>query len=167
MKILFFITAFVLAFGTFFILLRLRQRNKLGVLQHSVVYSDTQEIPGETLTSQRLPLVGKPDYVVKMGEELIPVEVKTGRTPITPYESHILQLAAYCHLVHEHFGARPRYGIVKYPFGEFHVEYTDTLESQLIKTVQEIMKYKSVQDITVLLAQESTELCKQCQANLS
>ena len=43
-----------------------------------------------------LGLTGKPDYLVERDGILIPVEVKSGRTPEAPYDSHIFQLAAYC-----------------------------------------------------------------------
>src|SRR6185503_21030995 len=84
-----------------------------GLPQGRVVYVDTGawgrlEKP---LFSQRLQLTGKPDYLVRDGEKVVPVEVKSGRAPADgPYESHVFQLAAYCALVTEAYGHRPAYG---------------------------------------------------------
>ena len=48
------------------------------------------------LFDRDLGLTGKPDYLVEQNGKIIPVEVKTGRTPEAPYDSHIFQVAAYC-----------------------------------------------------------------------
>jgi hypothetical protein len=50
-------------------------------------------------------LTGKPDYILREGEELIPVEHKSRlMSAAGAYEGEILQLAAYCLLVEERFG---------------------------------------------------------------
>src|SRR5262245_8429330 len=47
-------------------------------------------------------LTGKPDYILKDGTHLIPVERKSRSLGLnTPYSGEILQLAAYCLLVEE------------------------------------------------------------------
>ena len=99
-----------------------------------VIYTDTRawgklEKP---LVAEDIGLVGKPDYLVQSGEAIIPVEVKSGRPPATPYDSHIFQLAAYCMLVHKNFGKRPPYGILHYAGRDFAIDYTRELESSLL-----------------------------------
>ena len=80
---------FVLA--TMLLLLSLRERKKSRLPDAQVIYADTdlwQRVP-QTLVDHQLGLVGKPDYVMKTRQgSLIPVEVKTGNTPDTPYDSH-------------------------------------------------------------------------------
>src|SRR3972149_2334260 len=70
---------------------------------------------GPRLMAEDLDLVGKPDYLIQSKQGLIPVEVKTGRTPARPFESHVFQVAAYCALVERNFKQRPPYGIIRYP----------------------------------------------------
>jgi CRISPR-associated exonuclease Cas4 len=64
--------------------------------------------------------------------------VKTGRTPQRPFEAHIYQLAAYCALVERNFRQRPLYGIIRYPERSFRVEFTHTLERQLVTLLAEM-----------------------------
>ena len=67
-------------------------------------------------------LTGKPDYVIKHDDgSLIPVEYKSAKAPNQPYESHIMQLAAYCALIESHFGTRPAYGIIRYSDRSFNI----------------------------------------------
>ncbi len=88
------------------------------------------------LFSRRHRLTGRPDYIVADGADLIPVEVKSVRAPARPYDSHILQLAAYCLLVGETSGRRPPYGILHYADRTFEIPYTDELEEHLLKTLE-------------------------------
>jgi CRISPR-associated exonuclease Cas4 len=90
------------------------------------------------LFSRAFQLTGKPDYLVTNGADVIPVEVKSGRAPAQPYESHILQLAAYCLLVEECYGRQPPHGIVKYGDRTFEVDYTPELEEELLETLEDM-----------------------------
>src|SRR3990170_591592 len=78
-----------------------RQRKASGLPGGRIIYADTSrwEPLQEALYDPRLGLAGKPDYLVKEGEQVIPVEVKSSRVAHSPYDSHIFQLAAYCLLV--------------------------------------------------------------------
>ncbi|OGO35014.1 MAG: CRISPR-associated protein Cas4 [Chloroflexi bacterium RBG_16_57_11] len=117
-----------------------RRQNTIGLPAGRVIYSDTHEWgPVEQpLYDAELGLVGKPDYLVESGGQLIPVEVKS--TPVTtaPYDAHIFQLAAYCLLVQRHFGKRPAYGILHYPNRTFAIDYTAELEKQLLELLVEM-----------------------------
>jgi CRISPR-associated exonuclease Cas4 len=58
----------------------LRVRARTGLPWAPVRYSDAGwQAPEKPLTSRRLGLTGKPDYMVALGGRLIPVEVKPGR----------------------------------------------------------------------------------------
>jgi CRISPR-associated exonuclease Cas4 len=81
-------------------------------------------------------LAGKPDYVVKHGQVTIPIEVKSANAPGDgPRRSHLLQLAAYCLLIEEHYQHRPEYGIIKYADRSFEIDYTPALETALLDTL--------------------------------
>jgi CRISPR-associated exonuclease Cas4 len=119
-----------------------RQRRRLGLPGGRVIYTDTRTWgPVEKpLYDLQLELTGKPDYLVEQNGKLIPVEVKTGRTPAAPYDSHIYQVAVYCLLVHKTYGKRPPYGILHYPGRDFAVDYTPELESALLDLLAEMRR---------------------------
>lgn len=117
-----------------------RQQQRTGLPSGKVVYTDTRgwgEV-AEPLYDPVYNLTGKPDYLVDQGKGMIPVEVKTGRTPPAPYDAHIFQLAAYCLLVERTFGRRPTHGIIKYPSRTYEIPYTPALEKELIALLDEI-----------------------------
>jgi CRISPR-associated exonuclease Cas4 len=116
------------------ILLSGRLRRAAGLPGGRVIYSDTRQWGKleKPLYDAELGLTGKPDYLIKKDGLILPVEVKTGRTPEAPYDAHIFQLAAYCRLVEKTFGRRPTHGIIHYPGRDFSVDYTPALESALL-----------------------------------
>ena len=117
-----------------------RQRKAAGLPGGRVIYSDTRgwgklEKP---LFYAALELTGKPDYLVEQNGVLIPVEVKSGRAPEAPYDSHIFQLASYCLLVDKTHGKRPPYGIIHYENRDFAVDYTPELETALLELLADM-----------------------------
>jgi CRISPR-associated exonuclease Cas4 len=112
-----------------------RLRGATGLPAGEVVYSDTGawgrvERP---LFSARLQLTGKPDYLVRDGGEILPVEVKSRPAPAEgAHLGHVYQLAAYCALVAEAYGRRPRYGLIKYADKLLRIEFTPALEHELL-----------------------------------
>ncbi len=115
-----------------------KTRQKTGLPEGRVVYSDAgawtrNEKP---LFSNRHGLAGKPDYLVREGNAIIPVEVKTGRAPRYPREGHILQLAAYCVMIEETMNTRPTHGIIKYDDQQFEVDFTPELEDELLDVLE-------------------------------
>jgi CRISPR-associated exonuclease Cas4 len=112
---------------------------KSGVPAAKVVYSDMgPSEPGPPLRSERHGLAGRPDYIVRRGRTMIPVEVKPGRRAPEPYESDVLQLAAYCLLVSEAAGRRAPYGLLRYRDTTFRIPYTRQLEQRLLDTLDNI-----------------------------
>jgi CRISPR-associated exonuclease Cas4 len=108
-----------------------------------VIYTDTRAWGApldKPLYDSKLGLTGKPDYLVEQKGQIIPVEVKSGRAPESPYDSHIYQLAAYCLLVDKIYGKRPPYGIIHYPSRSFAVDYTPALESSLLDLLAEMRR---------------------------
>ena len=118
-------------------------RDKFGIQEGDIKYVDSQRARSELLSSEKYMLRGRPDYILTIDDELVPVEVKTGRTPQGPLFSHILQLAAYCILVEERYGKTPSYGILKYSKMEHQIEFDDDLRklvTEKLDRMKEIMK---------------------------
>ncbi len=139
-----------------------RQRKQAGLPGGRVVYTDTRawgklEKP---LFDAMLGLTGKPDYLVEHDGQLIPVEVKTGRTPEAPYDSHIYQVAAYCLLVQKTYGKRPAYGLIHYPRRDFAVDFTPELESALLEQLAEMRRDDVRRDVP--RSHEEPMRCRAC-----
>ena len=122
-----------LLLGMVLILLARRARERAGLPEGDVVYSDTWRRVERPLFSRRLGLTGRPDYLVEEGNEVIPVEVKSAAAPAAgPYEAHVYQLAAYCLLVAEQAGRRPRRGYIRYADRGYAVDFTRDLERRTL-----------------------------------
>jgi CRISPR-associated exonuclease Cas4 len=139
-----------------------RQRQAAGLPGGRVIYTDTRgwgklEKP---LFYAALELTGKPDYLVQQDGQIIPVEVKSGRAPEAPYDSHIYQLASYCLLVEKTYGKRPPYGIIHYETRDFAVDYTQELEQSLLELLTEMKRDQHKTDIP--RSHEQAVRCKRC-----
>ena len=130
----------LLALGLLLLWLARRGRAHSGLPQGRVIYADTGgwNRLDQPLFSHEFLITGKPDYLVADDDDVIPVEVKSGRAPARPYPSHIPQLAAYCLLVEECYGRQPSYGIIKYDDCTFEVDYTPELEDELLTTLDDM-----------------------------
>jgi len=126
---------------------RLRQRS--GLPQGRVIYNDTGALRRveRPLFSRRYRLTGKPDYLLQDGDQIVPLEVKSGAAPPQPYPSHVLQLAAYCLLVTEHHGVRPAYGIIRYRDRSFAVDFTPQLETHLLAALDSLRTDATKNDV--------------------
>ncbi len=146
------------------LLLSLRERRKSRLPQAQVVYADTdlwQKVPA-TLVDQRLGMVGKPDYVMRTRQGgLIPVEIKTGHTPETPYDSHRLQLMAYGLLIQSNYAQIPQYGLLHYPEKVFKVDFTPELQAQLVETLEDI-RWIETQIEAPARSHSSSARCRSC-----
>lgn len=96
---------------------------------------DSLRVPSKPLFSRTFRLVGQPDYLLATRVGVIPVEVKSSKTPSHPHSSHVMQLAAYCLLVEEMEGRPPPYGFIKYPDRTFQIPYTSELRHMLLDTL--------------------------------
>ncbi len=143
-------------------LLGRRSYRATGLPPGRLIYVDTGAFgrPEKPLFSEAHRLTGKPDYLVQDGDDIIPVEVKTSHAPAQPYDSHVLQLAAYCLLVADAYGVRPPYGIVKYPERAFAVDYTPELEALLLATLDAMRADRHAADVP--RSHEEPVRCKFC-----
>lgn len=123
-----------------------RAEKKSGLPGGRVIYTDTRAWGNKVekpLYHGALGLTGKPDYLVEKNGLFIPVEVKSGRAPQSPYDGHIYQLAAYCLLVEKSMGSRPPYGIIHYEDRDFAIDYTNELENVVLDILAEMRRDES------------------------
>jgi CRISPR-associated exonuclease Cas4 len=149
-------------FAIFFFRKSSIQRKEDGLPAGQIIYTDTGgwgkvEKP---LFYSAFDLTGKPDYLVQQNGRIIPVEVKSGRAPETPYDSHIYQLASYCLLVEKTYGTRPPYGIIHYENRDFSIEYTRELETSLIDLLVEMKRDEHRKDVP--RSHEQAGRCAKC-----
>jgi CRISPR-associated exonuclease Cas4 len=139
-----------------------RRRRAIGLPGGRVIYSDTSKWGAveEPLYDPVVGLTGRPDYLVRQGKTVIPVEVKSGPAPEAPYDSHIYQVAAYCFLVERSFGKRPPYGIIHYGNRSFAVDYTKDLELALLDLVSEMRRFERKKNVD--RSHEQVPRCRGC-----
>ncbi|HZG50804.1 MAG TPA: CRISPR-associated protein Cas4 [Pyrinomonadaceae bacterium] len=142
-----------------------------------IIYSDTgapvgriapvtfgeRGVPQEKpLLSHRHGLVGRPDYLVRTDEGIVPVEAKSTSCPANgvPYESHLMQLASYCLLVEETTGAAVPFGVIRYRDRQLRVDYTDELRAALLALLAEIRDSRKA--AAVHRSHEETPRCAAC-----
>lgn len=112
------------------------------------------------LLSHRHRLIGRPDYIVADGADLIPVEVKSAHAPARPHASHVLQLAAYCLLVAETSGRRPPYGLLRYADRTFQIPYTRELEEEVLALLDAIREDLDADDVP--RRHQDPRRCRRC-----
>ena len=106
-----------------------------------LAYSDDSGESAALLIDEDIGVRGRPDQIVKIDNQFIPVEQKTGKVPFEPHDSHRMQLLAYLHLVGNTTNTMPDYGILRYG-GEalFTIPWDDMAKSDLALAIQEIQR---------------------------
>jgi len=112
-----------------------REIREKRAIQGEIKYVDNGE--PRMLRSERLGLQGRPDYILEIEGEMVPVELKSGRTPKGPLFSHILQVAAYCVLLEEE-GQKVTHGILRYEEAEHEIEYNQDLRKMVLSKLDEM-----------------------------
>ncbi|HEX8921303.1 MAG TPA: CRISPR-associated protein Cas4 [Pyrinomonadaceae bacterium] len=154
-----------------------RAAKESGLPRGELLYSDTgypvgrinameQNERGEKqekpLISRSYGLIGKPDYLVRTDEGIVPVEVKSSKCPAggRAYDSHIMQLAAYCLLVEEVIDESVPYGIIRYSDCEVRLNYTPELRDELILLLEEMQEARFADDVH--RSHDDARRCKGC-----
>ena len=105
-----------------------------------VAYSDDEATAG-LLSEERTGLRGRPDQIVIVDGEFIPVEQKTGKIPDKPHKSHKMQLLAYIHLVESTTGRTPPYGVLKYGNENLHkIDWNEENKHLLFSAIKEVQR---------------------------
>ena len=133
----------------------------LGLPEGELVYEDADGL-GEPLSSTAYPLVGKPDYIVKLADgRPVPIELKLNVHDVTaPHSNHMIQLAAYCLILEDYFVQAPTHGILRYADREFTVEYTPALKKKVIRLLTEMERCNEQQPPP--LAKQRVAKCRVC-----
>ncbi|HJR09536.1 MAG TPA: CRISPR-associated protein Cas4 [Pyrinomonadaceae bacterium] len=135
-----------------------------GLPEGQIIYSDTGSPVGriapitlnergerqeKPLLSHRHGLIGRPDYLVRTDEGIVPVEAKSTTCPANgmPYESHLMQLASYCLLVEEALGERVPFGVIRYRDRQLRVDYTDELRETLLELLAEMREARGADEV--------------------
>jgi len=139
-----------------------KRQKSLGLPAGKIITADTRQWVRvqKALYDPDSGLTGRPDYLVEHSGKLFPVEVKSQRVEVGPYDAHIYQLAAYCLLVERHYHQRPEFGILHYHNRTFEIEYTSQLESELLFLLEE-MRMKGRKK-SLDRSHESLKRCQGC-----
>lgn len=100
------------------------------------------------LRSARLGLAGKPDYLVEENGRVVPVELKPSRRSNTPWLRDVVQLAAYCALLEEIEPRFAGYGYLRYADRTFRIDFTDSLRSEVIRTLADLREDLLAADVS-------------------
>jgi CRISPR-associated exonuclease Cas4 len=130
------------------LIVALRTRARTGLPWAPIIADDARAGRGleRPLVARRYGLSGKPDYLIERGGRQIPVELKPTRTSARPYDSDLMQLAAYCLLVEESSGQAPPYGILRYAEASFRLPYTPEVRAELIAILDEMRELLDADD---------------------
>ena len=108
-------------------------RKKAGLEEGTeLMYSDDDK-SSDLLVDPVSGLRGRPDQIVIIDGEFIPVEQKTGKVPKKPHASHRLQLLAYISLVETSTNKSPPYGVLRYGEDDVHQVYWDQHSQQHLR----------------------------------
>ncbi len=120
-----------------------QSREALGIDKGGILAYSDGEKDADLLLCSETGLRGRPDQIVIIDNEFIPVEQKTGKVPATPYESHRIQLLAYMHLVSKVSNNETPYGILRYGSESLHKITWDEIAKETLKnetqTIQRLM----------------------------
>jgi CRISPR-associated exonuclease Cas4 len=125
--------------GLFLLWYALKLRRSTGIPWSRVRGQDVlgRELE-KPLYARRYGLTGKPDYLIEKRGQLIPVEVKPTRRASEPYESDLMQLAAYCLLVEACYEQTPPYGLLRYADQTFRLDFDDGVRDRLLDLLDEM-----------------------------
>jgi CRISPR-associated exonuclease Cas4 len=121
------------------------QKRRSVHVDSKVTYIGTEK--SRLLKSEKYGLSGRPDYIIEIDGEPVPVDLKSGRMPKGPLFSHIMQVAAYCLLLSEETGKRVSRGILKYGDVEHEIEFTPELEQLLLEQLAEMRRLMASGDV--------------------
>lgn len=123
-----------------------RAFRRTGLPARKILYPDvgTTFPSSAPLTSRRYGITGKTDYLVRVEDGMVPVELKSGRAPASgqPYDGHLFQLAAHCLLVEDLYRVAVPCGLIQYDDRRISVPFTAALRADLFEILEEIRMAK-------------------------
>lgn len=149
--------------GAILLALSFRKKKASGLPEGQIVYQDTgvQEFaPSKPLFSEKYKLTGKPDYLVRQGNQLIPVEVKSTPAPAQPYANHVAQVMAYCLLIEDIYQVIPTHGVIRYTDHSFDIPYTQQEYERLVQIMADMRRKLGVEPVA--RSHQSPTRCDGC-----
>ena len=148
------------AVGALLLWLNLHRR-ETGLAGREIVYEAAGRMRiDKTLVSRRYQLVGRPDYVVRMPEGLVPVEVKSRSYGKGPYDGEKAQLFAYCLLVEDQMGEPVRSGVLQYADHDITVPFGDRERAHVISLLAEMRSCRNSREVT--RSHSHARRCQRC-----
>jgi CRISPR-associated protein Cas4 len=131
------------------VLVRAAANSRSGAdLSDEILYTDAGRSTADLLVSDRYQLIGRPDYILEEGGELIPVERKDRMlTHSGPHESERLQLAVYCLLLEEREGRPVNRGRLQYQNTSLDIMFDEALRRKLLATLAAIHASADLVDV--------------------
>ena len=138
----------VLAAAAFAIASFLRRR-AIVLPPGQLVYRDTdRRAITQPITSRRLRLMGKPDYVYSISSMMVPVEVKRHRAGrYDPRERDVMQLLACCVLLEDVWGATVTHGLIEYGDRRFPIPYGAEQRLRVLELTEAIRRDRMAPDV--------------------
>src|SRR5262245_49814687 len=136
----------LVASGVVLLVISRRLGQRSGIPKGEVLYEDASGRAQEQLYSNRLLMAGKPDYLMRdKNGNLVPVEVKSGDAPRAgrPYDSHLMQLAAYFFLIEDVLQCPVPYGLIRYRNRTLRIANTDELRVRLMDVIAQMRRLMS------------------------
>lgn len=119
------------------ILILSRRKKSYSIPSGRKIYGDMLT-KGQILRSERFMLSGKPDMIMKSGNNIIPYEYKSGNAN-EPRTGHMLQMGVYFLLIADLYPtSRTEYGILKYRNATFRIENTRAIREKVLIAVDKI-----------------------------
>ena len=139
-------------------------REIVGLQENTeIAYSDNEDSSG-LLKDPITGLRGRPDQIVIVDGEFIPVEQKTGRVPKHPHRSHKIQVLAYLHLVEISTKRPTPYGVLRYGNEDLHqIPWDDGNKEMLFNAITEVQRLMVHNDAK--RNHERPGKCKNCSRN--
>ncbi len=133
----------------------------LDLPEGELVYEDADG-QGEMLSSSEVPLIGKPDYIVKQADgSLVPIALKLNVLEASaPLPNHEVLIAAYCLILEDYSEIPSTHGILRYADREFVVPYTPALRKKVLRLLGEIEQYTEQRPPP--LTKQKVNKCRSC-----
>jgi len=139
---------FALAAAAFVLAAFLRRKARI-LPAGQLVYSDVDRRSiTEPITSRRLRLTRKPDYVYSTGSLTIPLEMKQYRAGrCGPRDRDVIQLLTCCVLVEDVWGATVTHGLLEYSDRRFTIPYGPEQRRQVLESAEAIRRDRIAADV--------------------
>jgi CRISPR-associated exonuclease Cas4 len=140
----------LLSLATLAVIIWFYLRRKADVLPPGqIVYRDTdRRALNEPITSHRLRLTGKPDYLYALSDRTVPGEVKKHRAgKWGPRDRDVMQLLTYCVLLEDVWGVVVTHGLLEYSDLRFTIAYGPKERQRVLELAEAVRRDRMAADV--------------------